>query len=201
MRRIGIMGGTFNPIHIGHLTLAEWAREAAGLDEVWFIPAGLPYMKNSEEVLEPQERFQMTELAVRNNPFFRCLDIELKREGYTYSYETLKQLKDRYPQDEFFFIAGADCLCSMENWKCVEKLFSSCTVVAAVRDSVRLSELENKRQYLEQRFHGRIMLIPFIGLSVSSTEIRRRREEGRSIRYLVPDDVLNYIEEKGLYHE
>lgn len=201
MRRIGIMGGTFNPIHIGHLTLAEWAREAAALDEVWFIPAGLPYMKNAEEVLDQRERFHMTELAVQNNAFFRCLDIELKREGYTYSYETLQQLKEMYPQDAFFFIAGADCLCSMEHWKCVEKLFSNCTVIAAVRDSVQLPELETKRRYLEQRFHGCIMLIPFMGLSVSSTEIRKRIEEGRSIRYLVPDNVLNYIEEKELYHE
>lgn len=201
MRKIGIMGGTFNPIHIGHLTLAEWAREEAELDEVWFIPAGLPYMKNSEEVLDPRERFHMTELAIQNNAFFRCLDIELKREGYTYSYETLEQLRDMYPQDKFFFIAGADCLCSMEHWKCVEKLFSNCTVIAAVRDSVQLPELEKKRQYLEQRFHGRIMLIPFIGLSVSSTEIRKRTAAGRSIRYLVPDSVLNYIEEKEFYHE
>lgn len=201
MRKIGIMGGTFNPIHVGHLVLAEWAKEAAGLDEVWFIPTGISYMKATGDILPGEERFHMTELAIQGNAAFKCLDIEIKRQGYTYSYETLEQLKSAYPEDAFFFIAGADCLYSLENWKCAERLFQSCTILAAVRGDSQLSEMETKKRELEQRFQGTIILLPFISLSLSSTELRRRIHDGKSIRYLVPDSVLAYIEEKRFYRD
>lgn len=207
MKRIGIMGGTFNPIHIGHLTLAQWALDGADLDEVWFIPTGISYMKSpqeessSQEVLPSEERLHMTELAIRGNDSFKCLDIEVKREGYTYSYETMEQLKKAYPEDEFFFIAGADCLFAMENWRNPERIFSCATLVASVRGDATMQEMEEKRRYLEQKYQGSIMLLPFLHMSISSTEIRRRVREGRSVRYLVPDSVLAYIKEKEFYRE
>jgi len=204
MRRIGIMGGTFNPIHAGHLLLAEWAKDAACLEEVWFIPTGISYKKDSREILPGIRRLDMTELAVRDNPSFKCLDIEVRREGYTYSYETLEQLRAMYPEDEFFFITGADCLFAIEDWKSPDKIFENCTLVAAVRGGRPLDEMDMKRRELEQRYpgsQGKIMLLPFISISICSTEIRQRIRQGKSVRYLVPDAVLAYIEEKELYRE
>lgn len=201
MRRIGILGGTFNPVHVGHLMLAEWALEEAKLDQVWMIPTGISYMKELREIASAEDRLNMTRLAAEENPHFQCLDIEARRRENTYSYETLEQLHARYPEDQFYFIVGADCLYTMEEWKRPERIFQSCTVVAAVRDEKKLSEMELKKLELERRFQGAILLIPFIRMSLSSTEIRRRIRSGKSVRYLVPDKVLSYIEEKGLYRE
>lgn len=199
MRRIGILGGTFNPVHWGHLLLAEWARDALGLDEVWFIPTGHSYMKADNDVLPGEERFQMVRLALEDNRFFRCLDTEIRRQGCSYSYETLEQLKCEYPDCDFYFIVGADCLFAIENWKCPEKIFQSCTLAVAVRDKTPWDEMEDKRADLERKFGCKIFLMPFASLSVSSTEIRQRIRERKSVRYLVPDRVLQYIGEKGFY--
>lgn len=198
------MGGTFNPIHTGHLLLAEWAREEVGLEEVWFVPTGISYRKDSRETLPAAQRLYMTRLAVRDNAAFKCLDIEVRREGYTYSYETLAQLRAGYTENEYFFITGADCLFTIETWKKPERLLEDCTLVAAVRGETRLEALEEKRRELEQRYpccQGKILLLPFLKMSVSSTDIRQRLRQGKSVRYLVPDAVLAYIEEKGLYRE
>ncbi len=201
MRRIGIMGGTFNPIHLGHLMLAEWAMDSVELDQVWIIPTGASYMKNPHEIVPAEHRLRMAQLAVGGNPLFRCLDIEIQRGAPTYSYETMELLQKRYPDDSFFFILGADCLFSIETWKYPERIFQCCTVIAAVRDRALTEEMEEKRCALEQKFGGRIIVLPFLRMSLSSTEIRQRVRDRQSIRYLVPDNVLSYIEEKGLYRE
>lgn len=201
MRRIGIMGGTFDPIHVGHLMLAQWALDALSLDEVWLIPTGMSYMKASRQILPGEERLYMTELAIRDNARFKCLDLEVRREGYTYSYETLEELRSRYPEDDFYFIVGADCLFAIEEWKFPERIFGCCTLVAAVRGESNLSKMEIKRLELMQKFCPRreIVLLPFISMSLSSTEIRERVRQGKSVRYLVTDSVLAYIMEKGFY--
>ena len=201
MQKIGVMGGTFDPIHVGHLMLAEWAIDAAGLDQVWFIPTGQSYMKADRQILPGSERLHMAELAVEGNDKLKCLDIEIVRGGYTYSYETMEQLKSLYPEEQFYFIEGADCLYSMENWKYPERLLSSCTILAAVRGDAALQELEIKKTELLKRFGGSIQLMPFPQMSISSTEIRERLKQGKSVRYMVPDKVLMYILEKGFYHE
>ena len=204
MRRIGMMGGTFNPIHIGHLMLAEWALDALELEEVWFIPTGASYMKDSHDILPGRERLHMTELAVRDNASFKCLDLEIARGGNTYSYETVEELRKRYPQDSFFFLAGADCLFTMERWRHPERLLNNCTFVAAMRGDARMEEMETKKEELERRFCDKghkIFLLPFVGLCISSTQIRTRIRQGHSIRYLVPDKVITYIEEKEFYRE
>lgn len=193
------MGGTFNPIHAGHLLLAEWAREEAALDEIWLIPSGISYMKKAQEVAPADDRLRMTELAAEGNEHFRCLDLEVRRDGYTYSYETLEELNRTYPEDEFYFILGADCLLALEKWKFPERILNCCTLIAAVRDEASMEELSEKKAELERRFGGKILLMPFVRLSLSSTEIRRRIREGRSVRYMTPDNVLAYMEEKGLY--
>lgn len=201
MSKIGVMGGTFDPIHMGHLMLAEWAADAAKLDQVWIIPTGQSYMKTDRRIQPGPERLQMVKLAVEGNDRLKCLDLEIAREGYTYSYETMEELHALYPEHQFYFIEGADCLFTMENWKCPERLFASCTILAAVRGDVSVQKLEEKRAELLARFGGEILLMPFLQMSISSTVIRRRLSCGESIRYMVPDKVLQYIQQKGLYHE
>lgn len=198
-RRIGIMGGTFNPVHMGHLLLAEWVRGEAGLDEIWLIPNGVSYMKEAQEVAPAEDRLRMTELAIKRNRYFKCLDLEVKRSGYTYSYETLEELTRAYPGDTFYFILGADCLFTLETWKCPERIFQCCKLIAAVRDDASPEAMEEKKKELEQRFGGEILLLPFVRMSLSSTEIRERIRQGKSVRYMVPDSVLTYIEGKRLY--
>ncbi len=199
MGKIGIMGGTFNPIHIGHLLLAQYALEENDLDEIWLIPTGCSYMKQDCSVMNADERHYMTKLAVSEHPKMRCMDIEIKREGYTYTFETLEQLRLLYPGDEFYFVFGADCLFSIENWKEPQKIFDSCTIIAAFRSGSSMDEMEKKKAALVTAFHAKIILMPFLRIEISSTTIRERLKEGKSIRYMVPDAVLRYIEEKNLY--
>lgn len=198
-RLIGIMGGTFNPIHMGHLLLAEWVKSEVGLEEVWLIPSGISYKKEAQEVASAEDRLRMTELAIKRNRFFKCLDLEVKRGGYTYSYETLEELTRTYPEDAFYFILGADCLFTLETWKYPERIFQCCKLIAAVRDDASLEAMEEKKAELEQRFGGEILLLPFLRMAISSTEIRERVRQGKSVRYMVPDSVLTYMEGKRLY--
>ena len=201
MRKIGYLGGTFDPIHVGHLMLAEWAISAADLEEVWFIPTGQSYMKTDHFVLPGAERLHMVELAVEGNSKFKCLDMEILRQGYTYTYETVEELKSEHPDTEFYFIQGADCLFALDSWKYPDRILKSCIVLAAVRGDADLSCLEPKRRELLNKYGGNIILLPFMQFSISSSEIRERVLEGKSIRYMVPDEVLKYIEDKGFYRE
>lgn len=202
MKKIGIMGGTFNPIHMGHLLLAEWAMEAAKLDEVWVIPTGCSYMKTGVEIASPEDRYHMVSMAVENNKRLKCDDIEIRRQGYTYSYETLELLNQKYPEYHFYFIFGADCLFSIETWKYPEKIFANSSIIAAVRGNTSTDKMQDKIDMLKRKYQADISLLPFLQWDISSTEIRKRISLGKSIRYLVPDCVMEYIEEKGLYqHE
>ena len=201
MRKIGYLGGTFDPIHIGHLMLAEWAISAADLEEVWFIPTGPSYMKTDHYVLPGPERLRRVEMAVEGNSKFKCLDMEIIRQGYTYTYETVEELRAKYPDTEFYLIQGADCLFALDSWKHPDRILKSCTVLAAVRGDSDLSCLKSKRRELLSKYGGNIILLPFMHLSISSSEIRGRVLEGKSIRYMVPDEVLKYIEDKGFYRE
>lgn len=199
MKKLGIMGGTFNPIHMGHLLLAEWAKEAAGLDEILFIPTGHSYLKGNQDSVGGGHRLRMTELAIAGRADFMISDTEVKRAGNTYTYETLEILNREYPEREIYFIMGADCLFTIENWVHPEKIFSQCHVIAAARNGSDMEKMEQKRQELVQKFGGEITLLSFPAIEISSTDIRRRVKEQKSIRYLVPEQVAAYIEEFGLY--
>lgn len=198
-KKIGIMGGTFNPVHTGHLILAENARTAFRLDEIWFLPSGCSYMKSQTEVLPPEVRLHMTKLACRENPYFQVSSIEVDRPGYTYTSETLSILTEQYPEYQFCFLVGADTLFSMESWKNPEIIFRKAVILAAVRDGKNMKELQEQADYLKQKYQAEIHLIPAGNIEISSSDIRERCRKGLSIRYLVPDSIMQYIEENRLY--
>lgn len=199
MLKIGIMGGTFNPVHIGHLMIAEKAREQFHLDEVLFMPSGVPYMKDESEVLPAHIRAQMTQLAIEDNPFFTLSTMETEKEGHTYTYETLAALHEKNPGAEYYFIMGADSLFSMEQWKNPGQIFAGCRILAALRDDKEKSGMEEKILYLQTKYQADISLIESVHMEVSSSMIRDLVKNGHSIRYLVPDAVYDYIIKNKLY--
>lgn len=201
MKKIGLMGGTFNPIHVGHLVLAQRALEEMGLDEIWLIPTGCSYMKKNIEILSGEERLNMVSLAIADHSRMKCLDIEIRREGYTYSYETLEQLQKQYPDYDFYFIFGADCLFTIESWKYPERIFNSCKVIAAVRNGSSLEAMEQKKRELEEKFGAHIYLLKFPNLEISSTDLRERISQRKSVKFLIPDAVISYIKEHHFYME
>lgn len=193
------MGGTFNPIHIGHLIIAERAREQFDLEEVLFMPCGMPYMKDTSELLPSDIRAEMVSLAIKDNPFFKLSTIEIEKKGSTYTYETLEQLRDENPDTEYYFILGADSLWTISNWKEPERIFANCHILAAVRDDKSAQDMEHQIKFLKYKFSAYISLLKTGQIEVSSTVIRNWVKDGASIRYLVPNTVYDYIIKNKLY--
>ena len=198
-KRVGIMGGTFDPIHIGHLVIAEAAREQLALSEVIFIPAAQPPHKAGREVAPAGHRLHLVQLATESNPFFRVLDVEMKREGPSYSYDTLRALVETHGEStDFYFSVGGDEMNTILTWHRISELFALCRFAAARRQGAPLSLLE-VRERLGEEVLARIHSVQAPALEISSTDIRRRLREGCSIRYLVPEKVEAYICKEGLY--
>ena len=198
-KRVGIMGGTFNPIHIGHLIIAEAAYEAYDLDEVLFVPSGISYMKDQSEILDAKKRVHMTGLAIEDNPHFALSTIEIDRDGNSYSYETLETLRKQNPNTEYFFLVGSDTLFALETWKHPEILLPSCTILVAVRNGVPMEKMQEHAKYLEEKFGGSIQLLTTPNIEISATDIRNRIAANRNVKYFVPDSVLQFIEKNNLY--
>ncbi|MBQ9140470.1 MAG: nicotinate-nucleotide adenylyltransferase [Lachnospiraceae bacterium] len=198
-KKIGVLGGTFNPVHMGHLFMAEYARDVVGLDMVIFMPTGVSYMKQNKEVLPGKIRKEMLDLSIRDNEFFVSSDIELKREGNTYTYETMQTLKQLYPDAELYFLVGADCLFSIEHWVKPQLIFDNCTLIAANRNHMAQDALAQKKLDLEQKYEAKVILLNFPSVDISSTDIRKKLQENKSIRYMVHDAVLKYLQETQLY--
>lgn len=200
--RIGILGGTFDPIHLGHLIIAEQARDQYQLDRVLLIPSGHSYFKDhrSKKVQPAQVRLEMTKIAAGSYKPFEVSDIEVNRPGNTYSFETLEELKALNPESELFFIVGADTICSMRTWREPQRIFDVCTVLVAMReDQVDPEEFQRETQALEKDFGARIYPVSIPNIGISSTQIRERAASGKSIHYLVPDALESYIIESGIY--
>ena len=199
MKKIGIMGGTFNPIHFGHLFLAENAYEQLGLDLVLFIPSKNPPHKTKPEDITEQQRIDMIQLAIQENPHFALSTIEMEREGMTYTADTMTILKEQNPDIEYYFIIGADSLFLMHKWYQPQVIFDNCTVAAANRDHADKVALTKQIQLLKKQFDANIILIDMPTVQVSSCNIRERVAARKSIRYYLPGSVLEYIESKHLY--
>ena len=200
--KIGILGGTFDPIHLGHLIIAEQARDQYGLDRVLLIPSGHSYFKDnrSRKVQPAQTRLEMTRIAARDHAPFEVSDIEVNRPGNTYSFETLEQLRELYPTSELYFIVGADTVCSMRTWRAPERIFAACTILAAIReDQVDPEQLKNESEALARDYGARILPVEIPNIGISSTDIRERAAAGKSIHYLVPSALESYIIKNGIY--
>jgi len=197
MQRIGIMGGTFDPIHYGHLLMAEEARQAFALDQVVFVPNGRPAHKKAYLVSSSEDRFAMTLLATESNPYFTCSRIELDRPGPSYTIDTLRAYRALHPDlDALYFITGADAVLEILSWHEYDKLADECRFIAVTRPGFVLDRLE---EMLDADFLHQISFLSIPGLEISSTDLRRRVREGRSVKYLTPEAVEGYIEQNGLY--
>ncbi|MFC4104022.1 nicotinate-nucleotide adenylyltransferase [Paenibacillus xanthanilyticus] len=193
--KVGIMGGTFDPIHVGHLIAAQTALEAAGLDEVWFVPSYAPPLKDHEPGADGLARLEMTMLATEPEPRFRVLDMELKRGGVSYSIDTATELVTRHPQHEFAYIIGSDRVNDLAKWHRIEELAARVRFIGLERPGQPLPDSSALPAFLQ----GRVEFARMPHIEISSTVIRARAVSGLSIRYYVPDSVYFYIQRNGLY--
>lgn len=200
MHRIGLMGGTFDPIHYGHLVTAEEIRAKFELERVIFIPAGHPPHKVKRHVSDQEHRYLMTFLATAPNPFFEVSRIEIDRPGPTYTIDTVRQFKDTYGDDyEFYFITGADAVLEILDWKDAEQLLGLCEFIAATRPGFNNKDIKAQLEHIALRYNKQIYSVEVPSLAISSTDIRQRIREGRPIKYLLPESVEYYIKKCGLY--
>jgi nicotinate-nucleotide adenylyltransferase len=195
---VGVMGGTFNPIHIGHLVTAEEALYAFALREVIFVPAGRPWQKDRTGVAEAEHRYLMTVIATASNPRFRVSRMEIDRTGPTYTVQTLRALRAELGDVELYFITGADAILQILTWKDPEEVLAEARFIAATRPGYDLDRLEKE---LPEGFGERVHILEIPALAVSSTDVRRRVAAGRPVRYLLPEGVARYVEKAGLYRE
>jgi nicotinate-nucleotide adenylyltransferase len=194
VQRIGIMGGTFDPIHHGHLVAASEVGHFFNLDEVIFVPTGQPWQKNGRKVSRAEDRYLMTVIATASNPRFSVSRVDIDRPGETYTIDTLRDLRaQRGPDAEFYFITGADALAMMISWRDADELFKMAQFVGCTRPGHRLAipDLPSER----------ISLVEIPALSISSTECRERVRADQPIWYLVPDGVVQYISKRRLYRQ
>ncbi len=196
--KLGLMGGTFDPIHIGHLACAEQARVAFGLDAVVFIPTGNPVFKRDKKVSPAEKRLAMCRLATMTNPRFDVSSIEIDRGGDTYTVDTLRQLRAFYPENvELYFITGADAVLSILKWRDSEAIASLAHLIAVTRPGAEITDAFKAE--LARKTHFDIMYLQMTALSISSSMLREFVATGKSIRYLVPFSVFDYIARYGLY--
>jgi len=198
--RIGLIGGSFDPIHNGHLVLAEQVREKLSLDHVVFIPSGNPPHKSKEAMTANAYRYAMVEAAIADNAFFKVSDVEMDPSCIHYTVNTIKRLKAlEQGENTYFFIAGADALMDVENWRSSQELLSLCTFVGATRPGFDLKVLQEKVIQLKRTYGQLIELIEISAFDISASEIRERLSLGYSVRYMVPEAVWTYIQSHGLY--
>ncbi|MDD4938576.1 MAG: nicotinate-nucleotide adenylyltransferase [Candidatus Omnitrophica bacterium] len=186
--KIGLLGGTFNPIHTGHLILAEEVREKLLLDRIIFVPAYLPPHKDNSEIIPARLRLDMVRAAIKGNRHFSVSEIEIKRDGRSFTIDTIREFKKDYPGDKLYFIIGSDLLKYLDDWKDLDEIIKMVDFIAATRPGYPL-----------ERIPSRISTVPIRAVDISGFEIRKAIKENKSFRYLVPESVFNYIRKKRLY--
>jgi nicotinate-nucleotide adenylyltransferase len=189
--RLGVMGGTFDPIHHGHLVAASEVQTRFGLDEVVFVPTGQPWQKADENVSPAEHRYLMTVIATASNPRFTVSRVDIERDGPTYTIDTLRDLHEERPEADLFFITGADALAEILSWKDAEKLFDLALFIGVTRPGHVLTD----RGLPEDR----VTLLEVPAMAISSTDCRARVENREPVWYLVPDGVVQYINKYDLY--
>lgn len=201
-RKVGIMGGTFDPIHVGHLILGEKAYEQLGLDQVLFMPCGNPpHKKNRPGRASDEQRVEMVRLAIQENPHFSLSLAEMYEDGYSYTYRTLEKLTAENPDTDYYFIIGADSLFTLESWREPERILQHCMMVVATRNEATVEELDREMKRLSQKLHGRFIRLDTLNMDVSSAMLREWVAEEKSIRYYTVAPVTQYIAENGIYKQ
>ena len=200
-KRIGIMGGTFDPIHYGHLVTAETARSEFALEKVIFVPSGKPPHKSEAMVTRKEQRYLMTVLATAANPYFEVSRVEIERPGQSYAIDTVREFKSKMDEDsELYFITGADAIFEIVTWKDVDGLFDRCTFIAATRPGFNLDALREKLlKRLPIEYLKKIIPLEVPAMAISSTDIRQRIRNNRTVKYLLPEEVENFIYKNKLY--
>lgn len=194
------MGGTFDPIHNGHLMLAHYALAQFELDKIWFLPNGNPPHKKNQHTEERlKQRLHMIDLAIAGEDAFELCTYEADRAATSYSYETMEEFKKRFPEHQFYFIVGADSVATLETWRHPERLAKTCSFLAACRDDIDLVKMHSHMQHLSDMYGAKIYFLKTPNISVSSSVIRNRIASGSLEKGLVPESVVTYIKEKHLY--
>lgn len=199
MKKTGIMGGSFNPIHNGHLEIAECALKEFDLNEILFIPNHCPPHKDGSEMMDASLRLRMVELAIQEYPHYTVSDMEVKRGGLSYTYLTVTELKTRYPDTDFYFLMGADSLADFCKWRNADIIASKCHILAAMRDDMDNGDVARLTEELSQRYGGDFSLLRIPPTDISSTQIRRLLGKGKEISGMVPKAVERFIAEHQLY--
>ena len=194
VQRIGIMGGTFDPIHNGHLVAGAEVADLFKLDRVIFVPTGQPWQKSDRVVSSTEDRYLMTIVATAPNPRFRVSRVDIDRGGPTYTVDTLQDIKAQFPDAQLYFITGADALAQIMTWRDWESMLDLAEFVGVTRPGYKLEE-----SFLPPQAQERVHLVEVPALAISSTDCRRRAASGRSVWYLVPDGVVQYIAKSHLY--
>lgn len=197
MEKIGILGGTFNPIHLAHLYIAYEAKSQLNLDKVIFIPTGNPPHKKDKKILEADLRYNMVYEAIKNYEDFEISKYEVEKEGYSYTFETLKHFKAK--DNELYFITGADCLMDIEKWKNPEEIFRLSRFVVFNRAGYNEENLKIQKNKIEEKFNTNIDFLDIIDLEISSSMIRERINEGKRVDFFLSKEVLSYIQENNIY--
>ena len=192
--RIGVMGGTFDPIHHGHLVAASEVQAWFDLDEVVFVPTGAPWQKADREVTEPEHRYLMTVIATAANPRFTVSRVDIDREGPTYTIDTLRDLSLVHPNADLYFITGADALAEIFTWRNADELFALARFVGCTRPGYTMDA-----ETLDSIPSDRVTMVEIPALAISSTDCRTRKRRGEPVWYLVPDGVVQYIAKHDLY--
>ncbi|MDW7668196.1 MAG: nicotinate-nucleotide adenylyltransferase [Bacillota bacterium] len=197
--KIGIMGGTFDPIHYGHLVIANEVLFKFDLHKIIFVPTGNPPHKRSTALADAYHRYMMTQFATMTNSSFDVSNIEVEKDGIAYTVDTIKELKNKYKDTKLYFITGTDAVLDLPNWKDPEEILNLCTFISVNRPGYVTDTLDDKLNKLMEKYKGEILSIKAPQLKISSTDIRNRIQEGRPTKYLLPENVEQYILKKGLY--
>ena len=200
MKKVGIMGGTFDPIHIGHLILGENAYQQLGLSRVVFMPSGNPpHKKDREGRASDEQRMDMVKLAIASNTHFKFSSMEMNEDGYSYTYLTLEKLNEKHPDTRYYFIIGADSLFDFKGWRNPQRICDACTLVVATRNHTSDEELDKAIMDVRETFGAEIVKLNTENIDVSSHQLRDWIAAGKTIKYYAPDEVINYIKSYHVY--
>ncbi|MFL0247446.1 nicotinate-nucleotide adenylyltransferase [Candidatus Clostridium stratigraminis] len=197
----GLFGGTFDPIHFGHLYIAEEALYMLNLDNILFMPTGNPPHKTNREITEAYIRYELVSMAIKGEERFNLSSFEIDEKGLSYTYKTLDYLNKKEPETNWFLITGVDCLMELDTWKNVDEIFKLCTLVVFNRLGYEKDNILKQKKIVEERYNIKIIFLDINPLDISSTSIKKLLKEGRNVNHLLPLNVLNTISELGLYKE